>query len=103
MQRYGGARDVFQPLDPNPVVVSTAYVKEARAVKDVTNLFILMQMLVEKHFDLVFVSGEGGRGNNDFVSVLVVSRRRQLVHVFNAGEVEVKDPELRELFRLWLG
>lgn len=44
-------------LQPNahPLVVYAPYVEKALPVEDVSNLLVLVQVLVEKHLDLVLV------------------------------------------------
>lgn len=59
--------------DPNPLIALTSHIKESRAIPDVSNLLILVQVLVEEALDLLFVdSAHLLWGNSDDIAVLVV-------------------------------
>jgi hypothetical protein len=45
---------LFQP-DAYPIVPFAPHIEESLAVENISDLLVLMQMLVEKHFDLVFI------------------------------------------------
>jgi hypothetical protein len=80
--------------NPHPLIALIPHIKEPRAVPDIPNLLILMQMLVEKHLDFLFVDGAhffGGHG--DEVAVLVAAFRSERVDVGFRGDVVVEDAE----------
>ncbi len=47
----------FPQPNPNPIVPLTPNIEKPFTVKDIPNLFVLVQVLVEKHLYLLFVDG----------------------------------------------
>lgn len=92
---------VLSKVDAHPGILLAPDIKVALATADVANLFVLMQVLVEKGLDLFFVDGAHLlRRDKDFVAVLVAAVLRQLVHARNIGDVVVQDAQLGQvLFR----
>jgi hypothetical protein len=87
-------------LDPDPVVISAPDIEEAAAVDDVADLLVLVQMLVEERLHLLLVHGaHGGGRDGDLISILVVARCGEGIHVGQMWVVEVVDAKLGEVFR----
>lgn len=84
--------------DPDPVVALAPDVKVARAIQDVADLLVFVQMLVEEglHFFLVDGAHGGGR-NGDLIAVLVLALGREGVHVSDVRIVVVEDAKLGEV------
>lgn len=84
-------------MDPDPAVGAVADVKVAVAVANVPNLLILVQVLREEGFDLVFVGVAHLLGRHgDLVAVAVAPRRRQRVHRRHVGQMEVEHADAGE-------
>jgi hypothetical protein len=89
---------VLVQLYPHPIVVLAPHVEEAAAVEDVSDLFVLMQMLVEEHLDLVFVDvAHSLWRDGDLVAVLVSPLLGNGVDVRHGWVVVVQDAELGEV------
>ena len=87
---------VLVQLNPDPLVVLATDVEIATAVKNVADLFVFVDVLVEEHLDFCLVDvTHGGWRDGDLVAVFVAPLRSQTVHVFNGGAVEVHYAELR--------
>lgn len=68
--------------DPHPIITLTPDVEEPCTIKNVPDLFILMQVLVEEAFDLLLVDvAHLLRRDGDFIPVLVVALLSERVHI----------------------
>lgn len=84
---------LLQP-DPHPIVLPTTDVEISTATKDVANLLVLVQVLVEEVLDLLLVPRQQRGRDFDLVAILVAALRRDLVHGFQVvREVVVGDAE----------
>lgn len=86
-------------LDPHPVIILASDVKISAAINNISDLFVLVQVLVEKVLDLllVYIAHCSGR-DGDFVTVLVPALGGDRVHIVDVGVVEVEDAEFGEVF-----
>ena len=84
-------------VNPHPLVALVAHVKVARAVPDVPDLLVLVQMLVEEGLDLGLVHVTHlFRGHGDLVPVLIPPLRSELVDALELGDSLVDDTQLGE-------
>jgi hypothetical protein len=84
--------------DSDPIVAFTADVEKPRAVEDIPDLLVLVQVLVEKRLDLLFVNVTHFLGRyNDLVAVLVAALHCQFVDVGLRCDVLVQHAELRQV------
>ena len=68
--------------DPHPIITLAPNIEKPRAIKNVSDLLILVQMLVEETLDLLFVDvSHLLRGHSDFVPVLVITLLGQRIHI----------------------
>ena len=81
----------------HPIILLATHIEESAAIDDVANLLVLVQVLVEEGFDLLFVVGEGFGRDGDLVAVLVGAFRGDAVYVVQRAEVVVHDAEFREV------
>jgi hypothetical protein len=88
-------------LNPHPIITLTSHIKKAPTIKNIPDLLILVQVLVEEilHFFFVHVA-HGLWGNGNFIAVLVIAFRGNGVHVIQIWEVESLDAELSEVIRI---
>ena len=64
---------LLQP-NPHPLIALTPHIEEARAIQDVPDFLVLVQVLVEERLHFFFVDGAHLLGRDgDFVPVLVVA------------------------------
>jgi hypothetical protein len=89
---------LLQP-DPDPRIALTPDIKESSAIPDVSYLFVLVQVLVEEHLDLLLVDvAHLLWRHSDYVAVLVASLESKLVDICNIGESIVEDSQLFKVF-----
>lgn len=60
--------------ESDPIVALAPHVKVACSIEDISDFLVFVKVLVEEDFDLLFVVGQGGGRDGDFVAVLVVAR-----------------------------
>jgi len=95
--RYNNHIILFQ-LYPNPLVAFTSDIEETDAISNVSNLFVLMQMLVEKHLHLLLIDiAHLLRGDSNHIAILVAPLLRERVHVCRIREVVIENIKFREL------
>jgi hypothetical protein len=84
--------------DPNPVISFAADVEIAISLENISDLFILVQMLIEKHLDffLIDITHLLWRDGNH-ISILVVALRCQIVNSLDLWEVKVEDAKFGQL------
>lgn len=95
-RRHDGQITLFQP-QTDPIVTLAPDVKVTRAIQDVPDLFVFVQVLVEEDFDFFFVVWQGGGRDCDFVAVLVVAGRGEVVDRVQGGEIVADDAEFGEV------
>jgi hypothetical protein len=99
---YTGWKDdhvVLLELDPHPVVILAPNVEIALAPPNVPNLLILVQVLVEKHLNLILIHfAHLLWRDNDLITVLVAALFGDLVDTFQLRETVVEDANLSESF-----
>ena len=88
---------LFQP-NSYPSILRVPDIKKSIPIKDVSDLFIFVQVLVEEHLHFLFVHGAHfvGRDSN-FISVLVRALGGNFVDVGDGRAVVIKDAEFREV------
>jgi hypothetical protein len=92
---------IFHQPDPHPLVLLAADIKEALSVEDVTDLLVLMEMLVEKHLDLLLIHVAHFLGRNgDLIAILVRSVVGDGVDRGYGWAAVVKDTEGGEVGRV---
>jgi len=98
---YASRKDdqiVLLQSNPNPFILRISDIKESIAIKDVSDLLVLVQVFIEEHLDFFFVYSAHLVGRySDFISVLVRARRGNLVDRGDGGAVMVEDAELRQV------
>ena len=90
-------------LHPNahPIIFLASHVKEAITVKDVSYLFILMQVFIEEHFHLLLINiTHLLRRNGYFITVLVATFHRKCIDLTKGRTVIVRDSEPRKIVRV---
>lgn len=87
----------FQP-NPDPVVALTPNIEEPRAIKNIPDLLILVQVLVEEtlHFLFIDVAHFLWR-HSDFIPVLVVALLSERIHVVVGADVTVYDAQVGQV------
>ena len=89
---------ILDELDADPLVPFVAHVKVARAIPDVPDLLVLVQVLVEELLDLGLVDGPHLLGRDgDLVPVLVPPLGGKRVDALQLGDPEVQDADLFEI------
>ncbi len=89
---------VFLELNPDPLIASIAHIEKSLTIPDVSNLFILMQVLVKEHLDFIFVHiAHLLWRDGDHVPVLVAALDRELVNLAFIGNSIIEDTDLLEL------
>jgi hypothetical protein len=85
---------ILDQTNAHPVVILAANVKESFAIKNIPNLLVLMQMLVEERLDffLVDVAHFLGR-DGDFVAVFVAAVAGESIDVGDLRTQPVDDAE----------
>lgn len=98
---YAGGQDnhvVLLEPDAHPVVGLASDVKVTRAVADVSDLLVFVEVFGKEHFDLVLVYGAHGvGGHGDDVPVFVVAVFGDGVDFGYLGAVVVQDAEAGEV------
>lgn len=88
---------LFQP-DPDPIIGSIPYIKEAIAFEYISNFFVFVEVLVEEHLHFLFVNGAHLLWrDNDLIPVLVGSLGGDLVDRGDRRAVVIEDSELGEI------
>lgn len=80
-------------MDTDPSVLSRSTIKVTRSIQDESYLFVLVQVLRKKEFELFLILFHCW-GNSDLISVLVVSFRAYRIYlsgVFGWIDILVKD------------
>jgi hypothetical protein len=73
---------VFLQSDAHPIILLRAHIEETLSVKDVTYLFVFVEVLVEEHLNLFFIHGAHFvRADDDLISVLVGAVLGDLVKI----------------------
>jgi hypothetical protein len=84
--------------DSNPLICLRPNVKIAIALKDISDLLVLMQVLIKEHLDLVFVHVTHSLWrDSNHIPILVVALCRQLVNPFDFWVVKIKHAQFRKL------
>lgn len=91
---------LLQP-DPHPIIVLAPDIEESRAIQNISDLLILMQMLMEEalHLFLVNVTHLLGRHGN-LIPVLVVALFSQCVDIIIRSNVTVENTQVGEIVRV---
>lgn len=77
-RRHNRQITLLQP-QTDPIVTLASDIKVTRAIQNVSDLFIFVQVLVEEDLDFFFVVWKGGGRDCHFVAVLVVAGRGEFV------------------------
>jgi hypothetical protein len=85
----------FLEPDPHPVITLTPNIKVARAIQNVPDFFVLVQMLVEERLYFLFVDVTHLLwADGDLISVPVVAGCGDRVNAGDFGYAVVDDTEL---------
>ena len=88
---------IFFNPDSNPAVCAVSYVEETPAIEYVTDFLVFMQMLYEKHLDLLLVNWAHALGrNDDLVPVFVTTLWCDSIDWREWRTMFVKNAELRK-------
>jgi hypothetical protein len=83
---------------PHPLIPLAPDIKVPRSIPYVPDLLVFVKMLIEEHFHLGLVDfAHGGRGDGDFIAVLVVAVAGEGVDGGEIGVVGVEDAKGGEL------
>lgn len=82
----------FVEADSNPLISYRPNIEKAIALKDVSDLLVLMQVLIEEHFHLIFVhTTHGLRRDSNNITILIVALCRQLVDSLNFWVAKIEN------------
>jgi hypothetical protein len=85
-------------IDPDPVIGLAPDIEKPGTVEDVTDLFVLVQMLVEEALHLLFVDvSHLFWGDCDFIPILVVARCSEFINFSLRANVVVQNAQLRQV------
>lgn len=82
---------LLQPY-ANPFITLTPYIEEPSPISNISDLFILMQMLIEEHLYFLLVNiAHLLRRDRDYIAILVASLCGELVDIVFICEVVVEN------------